>query len=73
MPTESKLFTCPDCGGAEFQLIYRRPLSPEELADATAALLIFASDSPIYAHCSWGCDFDTSVTNIELSMTPRRA
>ena len=66
-------FTCPECGGAEFRLIYRPPLSPDELAEAPpagrAALLFVADDSPIFAYCcAAGCDFRTSVTNIEIGL-----
>lgn len=69
---DEPLFTCPDCGGREFRLTYR-PIPQELPDDATAmelmVLAVTADDSPVYASCARGCEFTTSVTNIEMAMS----
>jgi hypothetical protein len=70
---DSNPFACPECGGNEFLLTHRRPMTQQELDEApvevrgllTMYLTLFSDDSPIHAHCARGCEFAPSVTDIE--------
>jgi hypothetical protein len=76
--TEPTYFTCPRCGGVEFALVYRRPLTERDIADVEAANPETAgmlrrqqslNDSNVYAACTGDeCTFVTSMTNVEIEL-----